>query len=68
MLRKWLQFFFFLHILERDIKNRVIKRQLMRFGKTISRKFNNMLIVVLRCYKELLKQLELFPKNSSDPK
>ena len=38
----------FLHILTHDINNRVIKRQFMRSGETISRQFNNVLIIVLR--------------------
>ena len=58
----------FLHILAHDIKNRVIKRQFMRSGETISRKFNNVLLAVLRCHKELLKHPELVLENSNDPK
>ena len=58
----------FLHILAHDVKNRIIKRQFMRSGETISRQFSNVLLAVLRCHKELLKQLEPVLENSNDPK
>uniref|UniRef100_A0A9I9EGH5 DUF8040 domain-containing protein n=1 Tax=Cucumis melo TaxID=3656 RepID=A0A9I9EGH5_CUCME len=38
----------FLHILVRDVKNRVIQREFMRSSKTISRHFNMVLLAVIR--------------------
>jgi hypothetical protein len=46
----------FLHILAHHVKNRMIRRQFVRSGETISRHFINVLLSVLRCHKELLKQ------------
>ena len=56
----------FLHILSHDIKNRVIKRQFMRNGETISRRFNYVLYAVLRCHKELFKQPQPIQENCTD--
>ena len=53
----------FLHILSHDVKNRVVKRQFMRSGETISRRFNYVLHVVLRCHKELLKEHKPIQEN-----
>jgi hypothetical protein len=50
----------FLHILAHHVKNRMIKRQFVRSGETINRNFINVLLAVLRCHKELLKQPNLF--------
>ncbi|XP_061357908.1 protein ALP1-like [Gastrolobium bilobum] len=58
----------FLHILAHDVKNRVIKRQFMRSGETISRQFTNVLLAVLRCHKVLLKRPQPVPENSTDEK
>jgi hypothetical protein len=46
----------FLHILAHHVKNRMIRRQFVRSGETIIRHFINVLLSVLRCHKELLKQ------------
>ncbi|XP_061362876.1 protein ALP1-like [Gastrolobium bilobum] len=58
----------FLHILAHDVKNRVIKRQFMRSGETISRQFSKVLQAVLRCHTVLLKRPEPVPQNSTDNK
>ncbi|XP_061351059.1 protein ALP1-like [Gastrolobium bilobum] len=58
----------FLHILAHDVKNRIIKRQFMRSGETISRQFSNVLLAVLRCHNVLLKRPEPIPENSTDEK
>ncbi|KAL4028472.1 hypothetical protein IC575_011669 [Cucumis melo] len=49
----------FLHVLAHDVKNRVIQREFVRFGETVSRHFNIVLLVVLRLYEELIKRLVL---------
>ncbi|KAL0541002.1 hypothetical protein IC582_021029 [Cucumis melo] len=46
----------FLHVLAHDVKNRVIQREFVRFGKTVSRHFNIVLFAVLRLYEELIKR------------
>ncbi|KAL4021787.1 hypothetical protein IC575_020604 [Cucumis melo] len=46
----------FLHILAHDVKNRVIQREFMRSGETISRHFNMVLLAVIRLHDELLKK------------
>ncbi|XP_061367914.1 uncharacterized protein LOC133310936 [Gastrolobium bilobum] len=58
----------FLHILAHDVKNRIIKRQFMRSGETISRQFKKVLHAVLRCHTVLLKRPEPVPDNSTDLK
>ncbi|XP_061361204.1 protein ALP1-like isoform X1 [Gastrolobium bilobum] len=56
----------FLHILAHDVKNRIIKRQFMRSGETISRQFSNVLLAVLRCHTVLLKRPEPVAETSTD--
>ncbi|XP_061341926.1 protein ALP1-like [Gastrolobium bilobum] len=56
----------FLHILAHDVKNRIIKRQFMRSGETISRQFTHVLLAVLRCHTVLFKRPEAVPENSTD--
>ncbi|XP_061345239.1 protein ALP1-like [Gastrolobium bilobum] len=56
----------FLHILAHDVKNRIIKRQFLRSGETISRQFAKVLQAVLRCHTVLLKRPEPVPENSTD--
>ncbi|XP_061369959.1 uncharacterized protein LOC133312729 [Gastrolobium bilobum] len=56
----------FLHILAHDVKNRVIKRQFMRSGETISRQFNKVLQSVLRCHTVLLKRPDPILQNPTD--
>uniref|UniRef100_A0A9I9EER1 DUF8040 domain-containing protein n=1 Tax=Cucumis melo TaxID=3656 RepID=A0A9I9EER1_CUCME len=46
----------FLHIVAHDVKNRVIQREFMRSGETISRHFNMVLLVVIRLHDKLLKK------------
>ncbi|KAJ6841877.1 uncharacterized protein M6B38_304435 [Iris pallida] len=56
----------FLHILAHDVKNRIIQRQLMRSGETVSRVVNKVLLSLLRCQALLLKRPEPIPENSTD--
>ncbi|XP_057446469.1 protein ANTAGONIST OF LIKE HETEROCHROMATIN PROTEIN 1-like [Lotus japonicus] len=56
----------FLHILAHHAKNRIIKRQFVRSGETISRHFSKVLLAVLRCHEELLKQPRPILENSTD--
>ncbi|KAL4013729.1 hypothetical protein IC575_025912 [Cucumis melo] len=46
----------FLHVLAHDVKNRVIQREFVRSGETVSRHFNIVLLAVLRLYEELIKR------------
>ncbi|KAA0040792.1 retrotransposon protein [Cucumis melo var. makuwa] len=46
----------FLHVLVHDVKNRVIQRKFVRFGETVSRYFNIVLLIVVRLYEELIKR------------
>ncbi|KAL4011415.1 hypothetical protein IC575_028473 [Cucumis melo] len=48
----------FLHILAHDVKNRVIQREFMRSGETISRHFHMVLLAIIRLHDELLKKLQ----------
>ncbi|OAY79345.1 hypothetical protein ACMD2_13137 [Ananas comosus] len=57
---------FFLHIIAHDVKNRVIKRQFVKSGKTISRHFSNVLIAILRCHGILLRKSEPISENLTD--
>ncbi|KAA0062787.1 retrotransposon protein [Cucumis melo var. makuwa] len=43
----------FLYVLAHDVKNCVIQREFVRFGETVSRHFNIVLLAVLRLYEEL---------------
>lgn len=56
----------FLHILAYHVKNRMIRRQFVRSDETISRHFTNVLLTVLRCHKELLKQLVPILASNTD--
>lgn len=56
----------FLHILAHHAKNRIIKRQFVRSGETISRHFSKVLLAVLRCHEQLLKQPQPILENSTD--
>ncbi|TYK08565.1 retrotransposon protein [Cucumis melo var. makuwa] len=56
----------FLHILAHDVKNRVIQREFMRSGETISRHFNMVLLAVIRLHEELLKKLQPVPNECTD--
>ncbi|KAL4011413.1 hypothetical protein IC575_028471 [Cucumis melo] len=46
----------FLHVLAHDVKNRVIQREFVRSGETVSRYFNIVLLVVVRLHEELIKR------------
>jgi len=56
----------FIHILAHHVKNRMIRRQSVRFGETISRHFSNVLLAVLKCHKELLKQPKPILEGNTD--
>ena len=56
----------FLHILAHDVKNRVIKRQFVRSGESISRQFRNVLNAIIRCHNILLKKPTPIPEDSTD--
>ena len=56
----------FLHIIAHDVKNRVVKRQFMRSQETVSRRFNDVLLAVLRCHNHLLKQPQPIGEDSTD--
>ncbi|TYK19864.1 retrotransposon protein [Cucumis melo var. makuwa] len=46
----------FLHVLAHDVKNRVIQREFIRSGETVSGHFNLVLLAVVRLYEELIKR------------
>ncbi|KAA0052287.1 retrotransposon protein [Cucumis melo var. makuwa] len=46
----------FLHVLAHDVKNRIIQWEFVRFGETVSRHFNIVLLAVLQLYEELIKR------------
>ncbi|KAL0561094.1 hypothetical protein IC582_001512 [Cucumis melo] len=46
----------FLHVLAHDVKNRVIQREFVLSGETVSRHFNIVLLAVVRLYEELIKR------------
>ncbi|XLU75096.1 hypothetical protein S245_034149, partial [Arachis hypogaea] len=56
----------FLHIIAHDIKIRVIKRQFMRSKETISRRFNDVLLAILRYHNLLLKKPQPFSQDRMD--
>ncbi|TYK26508.1 retrotransposon protein [Cucumis melo var. makuwa] len=56
----------FLHVLAHDVKNRVIQRKFVRFGETVSRHFNIVLLAVLRLYEELIKRPVPITSNCND--
>ena len=56
----------FLHICAHHVKNRVIRRQFVRSGETISRHFSAVLKSILLCYELLLKKPEPILENSTD--
>ncbi|KAA0054690.1 retrotransposon protein [Cucumis melo var. makuwa] len=56
----------FLHILAHDVKNRVIQREFMRSGETISRHFNMVLLAVIRLHEELLKKPQPVPNECTN--
>ncbi|KAA0054337.1 retrotransposon protein [Cucumis melo var. makuwa] len=56
----------FLHVLAHDVKNRVIQREFVRSGETVSRHFNIILLAVLRLYEELIKRPVPVTSNCND--
>ncbi|XP_015937023.2 protein ALP1-like [Arachis duranensis] len=56
----------FLHIIAHDVKIRVIKRQFVRSEETISRRFNDVLLAILRCHNLLLKKPQPFSQDRMD--
>ncbi|KAA0041234.1 retrotransposon protein [Cucumis melo var. makuwa] len=56
----------FLHILAYDVKNRVIQREFIRSGETISRHFNMVLLAVIQLHQELLKKPQPVPNDCTD--
>ena len=51
------------HIIAHHTKNRVLKRQITRFGEIVSRQFHTVLKVVLRLHALLLKKTRTFPRK-----
>ena len=47
---------YFLHIIAHNVKNRVLKLQTDKFGKTVCRQFHSILNLILRLYDMLLKK------------
>lgn len=58
----------FLYILSHHIKNRPIKTEFLRSGKTISKYFYKVLKAILELQGVLLKLPEPFPQKSTDKK
>ncbi|KAA0036747.1 putative nuclease HARBI1 [Cucumis melo var. makuwa] len=57
-----------LHVSEHDIKNRVIQREFLRSGETISQHFNIVLLAMLRLHDELLKKPQPVTNGCTDPR
>ncbi|XP_039119008.1 uncharacterized protein LOC120255179 [Dioscorea cayenensis subsp. rotundata] len=56
----------FLYILSHHAKNRIVKREFVRSGETISRQFGLVLLSVLRLHTELFKKPDPVPQDSTD--
>ncbi|KAA0056509.1 retrotransposon protein [Cucumis melo var. makuwa] len=56
----------FLHVLAHDVKNRIIQREFVRSGETVSRHFNLILLAVVRLYEELIKRPIPVTNNCND--
>uniref|UniRef100_A0A9I9EE99 Retrotransposon protein n=1 Tax=Cucumis melo TaxID=3656 RepID=A0A9I9EE99_CUCME len=56
----------FLHVLAHDVKNRVIQREFVRSGETVSLHFNLVLLAVVRLYEELIKRPVPVTNNCND--
>ena len=56
----------FLYIISHHAKNRIIKREFVRSGETVSRQFGLVLSSILRLQAVLLKKPEPVPENSTD--
>ncbi|TYK22194.1 transposase [Cucumis melo var. makuwa] len=58
----------FLHILVHDVENRVIQREFVQSGETVSRHFNLVLLVVVRLHDKLIKKLVPVTNTCMDPR
>ncbi|XP_008455792.1 protein ALP1-like [Cucumis melo] len=58
----------FLHILAHDVKNRMIQREFVRSGETVSRHFNIVLLAGFRLHDELLKKPQPVTNSCTDPR
>ena len=58
----------FLYILAYEVKTRVIQREFMRSGETISRHFNMVLLALIHLHDELLKKPQPMTNSCTDPK
>ncbi|KAL4018598.1 hypothetical protein IC575_022198 [Cucumis melo] len=56
----------FLHVLAYDVKNRVIQREFIQSGETVSRHFNLVLLAIVRLYEELIKRPVSVTNNCND--
>ncbi|KAA0036563.1 retrotransposon protein [Cucumis melo var. makuwa] len=56
----------FLHVLAHDVKNRVIQREFVRSGETVSLHFNLVLLAVVRLYEKLIKRPVPVTNNCND--
>ncbi|KAA0067596.1 retrotransposon protein [Cucumis melo var. makuwa] len=56
----------FLHVLAHDVKNRVIQREFIQSGETVSRHFNLVLLAIVRLYEELIKRPVPMTNNCND--
>ncbi|TYK22917.1 retrotransposon protein [Cucumis melo var. makuwa] len=56
----------FLHVLAHDVKNHIIQRDIVQSGKTVSRHYNLVLLVVLRLHDESIKKPILVTNNYND--
>ncbi|KAA0045064.1 retrotransposon protein [Cucumis melo var. makuwa] len=56
----------FLHVLAHDVKNRIIQREFVRSGETVSRHFNLVLLAVVRLYEESIKRPVPVTNNYND--
>ncbi|XLS46118.1 hypothetical protein HN51_002983 [Arachis hypogaea] len=56
----------FLHTIAHDVKIRIIKRQFMISAKTINRRFNDILLAILKYHNFLLKKPQPFSQDRID--
>ncbi|TYK15290.1 retrotransposon protein [Cucumis melo var. makuwa] len=56
----------FLHVLVHDVKNRVIQREFVWSGETVSRHFNLVRLAIVRLYEELIKRPVPVTNNYND--
>ena len=58
----------FLYIISHHAKNRILKREFVRSGETVSRQFTVVLNSILRLHSVLLKNPEHVDENCNDPR